>query len=60
MCVFLVLPVAMFPTDFYVCGVSPYGGHLVVLTYDEEGAVHQVSNDQEIPNWQFCISVTSI
>lgn len=38
----LVIPVAMFPTDFYVCGVAPYGEHLVVLTYDEEGAVHQV------------------
>ena len=39
---FCYIPVSMFPTDFFVCGISPYGDHVVVLTYDEEGAVQQV------------------
>ncbi len=34
--------VAMFKTEFFVCGVAPYGEQIVVLTYDEEGASTEV------------------
>ncbi len=39
----------MFKTEFFVCGVAPYGEQIVVLTYDEEGASTEVC----IFEWNF-------
>ena len=35
----------MFRTEFFVCGIAPFGKQLVALSYDEEGTKQEV--------WQF-------